>query len=166
MKLELKRIFDIVSESLVVEDVVDLSAVKLSGGILPFEKPVCVKALVKNRAGVVTLDLSVSFNLALECDRCLTRFERDFSIDSTHILVLELNGEDTGEYIICPEAVLNLDELVRDDVVLQLPMVMLCREDCKGLCGKCGTDLNQGSCACRDEDIDPRLSALKQLLEN
>ncbi len=166
MKMELGRVFDIEGESLVVEDVVDLSKVKLFGGICPFVQPVPVRALAKNRAGVVTLDLSVDFSLELSCDRCLTSFERSFSLTPTHTLVRELNGEDTGEYVICPDGFLDLDELVLNDVVLESPMVVFCREDCKGLCTKCGADLNQGDCSCSNEEIDPRLMALKQLLED
>jgi uncharacterized protein len=58
-----------------------------------------------------------------------------------------------------------LDEIVTEDVFLNLPAKFLCSDDCKGMCFKCGKDLNSGSCSC-EKDIDPRLEALKQLLDN
>ena len=57
---------------------------------------------------------------------------------------------------------MDLDELVRADLLLELPTKVLCREDCKGLCPKCGKDLNFGPCDCKKE-IDPRWQALSDL---
>ena len=59
----------------------------------------------------------------------------------------------------------NLDPLVTEDIFLSLPTKILCSEDCKGLCPKCGVNLNLGKCSCKKE-IDPRLAALKELLDN
>ncbi|MBQ9109258.1 MAG: DUF177 domain-containing protein, partial [Oscillospiraceae bacterium] len=100
MKMDLGKIFDLEGESLVVEDVVDLSSVKLSSGIKPFAQPVPVKAVAQNRAGVVTLSLSVSFTLRVPCDRCLEVFEQSYSLNPEHTVVRELHGEDTGEYVV------------------------------------------------------------------
>ena len=166
MKMDLGKIFDLEGESLVVEDVVDLSSVKLSSGAKPFVQPVPVRAVANNRAGVVTLSLSVCFTLRVPCDRCLEVFEQNYTLNPEHTVVRELNGEDTGEYVVTPDAIVDLDELVLTDVVLELPMVMLCKEDCKGLCGKCGANLNHGDCGCREETGDPRLAVLKQLIQN
>lgn len=166
MKMDLGKIFDLEGESLVVEDVVDLSSVKLSSGAKPFVQPVPVRAVAKNRAGVVTLSLSVGFTLRVPCDRCLEVFEQTYTLNPEHTVVRELNGEDTGEYVVTPDAIVDLEELVLTDVVLELPMVMLCKEDCKGLCSKCGANLNQGDCGCREETGDPRLAVLKQLIQN
>ena len=87
MKMDLGKIFDLEGESLVVEDVVDLSSVKLSSGIKPFAQPVPVKAVAQNRAGVVTLSLSVSFTLRVPCDRCLEVFEQSYSLTPEHTVV-------------------------------------------------------------------------------
>ena len=165
MKMDLGKIFDLEGESLVVEDVVDLSEVKLSSGVKPFVHPVPVKAVAENRAGVVTLNLSVDFTLRVPCDRCLEPFDRSYSLRPVHTVVRELNGEDTGEYVVTPDAVVDVDELVLTDVVLELPMVMLCKEDCKGLCCRCGANLNDGDCGCTKETGDPRLAVLKQLIQ-
>lgn len=63
-----------------------------------------------------------------------------------HILVHELAGEDEEEFIVCGDYTLDLDELVAMDILLELPTRILCREDCKGLCPKCGTNLNESTC--------------------
>ena len=58
---------------------------------------------------------------------------------------------------------LDLAEVAREQIVLNLPEQVLCSEDCKGICPTCGTDLNEGECRCREDDIDPRWQALKEL---
>lgn len=59
---------------------------------------------------------------------------------------------------------IDLNELLREQFYLELPMKPLCREDCKGLCPQCGTNRNTGTCTCTTEWEDPRLAALKGLV--
>jgi uncharacterized protein len=58
---------------------------------------------------------------------------------------------------------IDLDPIVREQVLLALPMHAVCRDDCKGLCGMCGQNLNEGSCGCDRRQVDPRLLALKDI---
>jgi uncharacterized protein len=58
---------------------------------------------------------------------------------------------------------IDLNELMREQFYLALPMKPLCQEDCQGLCAQCGTNLNTGTCECHPEWVDPRLAALKEL---
>ena len=58
---------------------------------------------------------------------------------------------------------IDVDEMVKEQILLAVPTRMLCREDCKGICPECGTDLNVGECKCVKDDIDPRWAALKNL---
>ena len=61
---------------------------------------------------------------------------------------------------------LDLDDLIMNDILLELPTKLLCRDDCMGLCPECGKNLNDGTCSCRKETVDPRLAVLKQLLDH
>ncbi len=63
------------------------------------------------------------------------------------------------------ESSIVLDDAIRDAVLLARPLKNLCREDCAGLCPSCGTDLNTKHCACQNETVDPRWSALAALRE-
>lgn len=58
---------------------------------------------------------------------------------------------------------LNVDELINDELLLNWPMKILCREDCKGICKVCGRNLNDGECGCDDFVPDPRMAAIKDL---
>ena len=61
---------------------------------------------------------------------------------------------------------IDLDPIVREQVLLALPMHAVCREDCQGLCGMCGQNLNEGSCDCASQRVDPRLASLKDFKLN
>lgn len=164
MILDLKMLFDLVGESREIACELDLSNESLYG-VAPFQQPVRVTGKIENRAGVVRLVFSVKSVLSLRCDRCLKAVERDLDKSFEHILVRELSneGDEEYEYIVCEDGTLDLAELVRTDLMLELPTKVLCKEDCKGLCPKCGKDLNLGSCGCTTKDIDPRWQALSDL---
>ncbi|MBO2519426.1 YceD family protein [Limnochorda sp.] len=60
---------------------------------------------------------------------------------------------------------IDLGPLIREQLMMAVPMKGLCREECRGLCPICGQDLNQGTCQCQVEETDPRLAVLRDLLE-
>ena len=74
------------------------------------------------------------------------------------------NGEDADELIPVPEEKLDLEGLVLEDVLLDMPGQFLCKEDCKGMCPQCGKNWNEGPCGCYKPETDPRLEVLRQLL--
>lgn len=83
----------------------------------------------------------------------------------SHKLAQTLIDEGNDDYIETPDFTLELDDVVITDILLSLPQKFLCRQDCKGLCPQCGSNLNLGDCACEKRQIDPRLEKLKQLME-
>jgi uncharacterized protein len=72
-------------------------------------------------------------------------------------------GDDELDTAFYQDGVIDLGQLVREQILLLLPMKPLCKESCAGLCPVCGTNLNTGSCACSPEWDDPRLAPLKAL---
>jgi uncharacterized protein len=146
MNLHLKELFDITGETKSVDYSVGADELKEYSSY-SFASPIAVKGFAENRAGVVTLRLSVDFSMNLTCDRCLKEFVREYSFDFEHTLVRSSNtGSD--ELVVCENNVLDLNELAISDLLLQLPTKILCRDDCKGLCCVCGHDLNEGECGC------------------
>jgi uncharacterized protein len=103
-------------------------------------------------------------SLSLRCARCLQGFEQGFSVD-LHELFVPYPHEDSDEYPMDPEGFLEPDQMVRDVVGVELPFAPVCRPDCRGLCARCGGDLNLGECTCREPEIDPRWEGLEALLE-
>jgi uncharacterized protein len=116
-----------------------------------FSTPVSIKGEVYNRAGIVNLDFTVSCTLDLLCDRCLTPFQREYSYDFKHTVVKSVaRNQDDDEYIIADGDFIDVTDIAICDLLLQLPMKILCKDDCKGLCQHCGANLNDGDCSCTD----------------
>lgn len=163
MFLDLKRIFITENAALPIECELDLSDLQFAGGY-PLIKPVIAKGKVENRAGVVYLRVKLSAVYSAPCDRCGENAEKPLEIEVDRVIVESLSGEDTGEYIIAEGMKLDLDETLTSEVVFAVPQKHLCKETCFGRCFKCGKNLNEGECSCEKREIDPRLLALKDLL--
>ena len=164
MILDLEPIFNNEGASKTFDYELDLSAESL-GAVKPFLKPVRVCGEVHNATGVVEIDAVASFSLSLACDRCAMPIEPEQRVRICHTLVTSLNDEANDELMLITDMRFNVDELVCEDIFLDLPAKFLCREDCLGVCPDCGKDLNEGPCGCK-KPSDPRLDALKQLLDN
>ena len=100
------------------------------------------------------------------CDRCASPFDREVRLPLDVVLVTELADEDHEDERVFPLEgdSADLEDIIRTVFVLNMDSKLLCKEDCKGLCCRCGKNLNEEACTCQKE-IDPRLAALKQLLE-
>ncbi|MDD6021874.1 MAG: YceD family protein [Acutalibacteraceae bacterium] len=134
-------------------------------GVYPFATPVHLRGSIKNETDIVYLRAEASFRFDGVCDRCAASFSRDMTVPVEHILVSELNDEDNDDFILVEDMKLDIEQLVLEDIYLSLPMKILCKEDCKGICPKCGKNLNEGPCGCK-KDVDPRLQALQDLLQS
>lgn len=130
----------------------------------PLKEPVCASGRVYSKADVVYLDLNITYVINGVCDRCAEDIVKQYSINVDKILVNQLQNDDNDDYIVVDNNMLDLDELVNEEVSLSLPSKLLCKDDCKGLCQKCGTNLNVKKCDCK-ADVDPRMAALLQLLD-
>ena len=165
MLLGLSKIIDCPGASVPFSTRVDLSDL-CYGVSYPVSEPVLAEGVVKNTAGVLMMTGEVSTCIHGICDRCAANFDREVSFPIEVVLVTEMaNEENEDEWVFPLEGdSADLDDIVRTVFVLNLDSKLLCKEDCKGLCPKCGKNLNDGPCNCQKE-LDPRFAALKQLLE-
>ena len=165
MKLGLSKIIETPGASVPFSTSVDLSDL-CYGVSYPVSEPVLAEGLVRNTAGVLMMTGSVRTTIHGICDRCAAEFDRDIDFPIDVVLVTEFaNEENEDEWVFPLEGdSADLDDIVRTVFVLNLDSKLLCKEDCKGLCYRCGTNLNEGPCNCQKE-LDPRFAALKQLLE-
>lgn len=164
MFLDLKRLFTNENASEVFSGLLDFSAEAYSG-THPFVTPIQVSGTVANNSGVVKLHYQADFLFRMPCDRCAAETERRYAFSFDHVLVTALQGEDTGELLVVENNQLNVDELARADIYLELPTKFLCSPDCKGLCPTCGANWNVAQCGCAVKETDPRLAVLKKLVE-
>ena len=165
MLLGLSKIMDCPGAAVPFSTSVDLSDLQY-GNSFPVTEPVTAKGQVRNTAGVLVMTGSIRTTIHGICDRCATEFDREIEFPIDVVLVTELaNEENEDEWVFPLEGdSADLDDIVRTVFVLNLDSKLLCKEDCQGLCCRCGKNLNDGPCSCQKE-LDPRFAALKQLLE-
>ena len=165
MRLDLKDIIHVPGASKDFQFQLDLSQLEFYGR-KPITRPVLAEGCVTNHAGALVLSGTARSELDLVCDRCGKEFSREKVVPLDSLLADKLENEDSEDDIILLDGnELDLDEVVTTAFVLAMDTKNLCSEDCKGLCAKCGADLNLGPCGCRPE-VDPRLAALAQLLDD
>lgn len=133
-------------------------------GHRPVLSPVHAQGQVVNHAGALMLEGEISAQLHPVCDRCGQSFQREMNIPLAVPLANELEDEEHDEIVLLEDGGLDLEEAITTAFILAMDTKNLCSEDCKGLCARCGADLNLGPCQCKPE-VDPRLAALAQLLE-
>jgi len=165
MLLSLSKIIDAPGASVPFKTSLDLSDL-LFGTCCPVSEPVLASGTVRNTAGVLVMTGNVTTTLHGVCDRCAADFTSDVDIPIDVVLVTELSNEDSeDEWVFSLEAdCADLEDIVRTVFVLNMDSKLLCKPDCKGLCCRCGRNLNEGPCGCQKE-LDPRFAALRQLLD-
>jgi uncharacterized protein len=134
--------------------------------------PATVNGKIRLAGKEVFVNGHVDARAQVECDRCLkpielpvsADFELEYIPDSEYesSAVAELTEAEMSVAVFDGDAI-DVDEIVKEQILLGVPTRMLCREDCKGICPECGTDRNTGECNCETIEIDPRWAALKNL---
>ena len=140
---------------------------KISGKILlTADTTIEVTGACRRCLADVGAEVPVHFQLSLVQARTAASDEREGEDESAHkdlegsAASFDLQAADEESF---EGKQIDLGKILREQVLLALPMDLLCREDCKGLCSSCGKDLNQGECGCVREVMDPRWAALKNI---
>ena len=148
----------------------DCREFQIPQGICPVSdsKPV---TFYSENVGDRTLVLSgeAEFTLMIPCDRCLEPVEVPFQLSIERTLDMNLTDEERianlDEQPYLQGYNLDVDQLVRDELLLNLPMKVLCDEDCKGICNRCGANLNHETCDCDRSSLDPRMSVIQDIFK-
>ncbi|MGB9607100.1 MAG: YceD family protein [bacterium] len=163
----------------------DLSElIKSAGAVIPFHleeeievegvellSPVIADCKFSNTHRSIVIECEFDTSYMAECVRCLKHFpyHLHFAFQEAYTrqdLMLDSKGnlltEDEDIRSVFEGYVLDLSELLRQNIIIALPVAPLCSPDCKGLCPKCGKDLNEGECDCEKKKIDPRWQKLSE----
>jgi uncharacterized protein len=120
--------------------------------------------IIRNSKGVYFTG-TLHSKIEAECARCLEPVEVLIDIQLDDLFYYPPESAPPGEYPVPESGIVDLAPLVRQVSLLEIPMQPFCREDCQGLCVVCGQNLNHEHCDCHVEEIDPRLSVLRTLLD-
>ena len=150
------------------EVILDMDSISMNGSQYELLNKEPVKLRMKNIGkGKAFVQATTSFSLQLECDRCLKPVEYSMELDVEQEVIspdyTEEIAEDAEQTSFMEGYQLKVDDLIYSDIVLNWPMKILCREDCKGICKICGKDLNTGECGCDTFVPSPGLAGIKEI---
>ena len=137
-----------------------------------FDADARVTGCITDNAGYMRLALKAELGYHGECARCLAPVDGVFSLDFERTVTTEGTlteqqlEEMSEEYVVLNGAELDVDEALREELLLGFPLRFLCSEDCPGLCPRCGKPKRDGDCGCSEREIDPRLAILKTFFDN
>ena len=173
MKLDLRpllagdRLLEIDYELPIVVDSEDIGSFLFGVG---FPSPMKVRGDITNTAGYMRMTLDATLLYQAECARCLTPVSGEFTFSlektvATRELLDGIEEDKLDDYAIIEDGFLDIDQQILDQLEMEFPSRFLCSDDCKGLCQRCGKNLNEGTCDCGKGEIDPRLAPLQKILE-
>lgn len=142
----------------------DLSS-EVIGSEHPFKAPVHAEGYVADNSGVTVLKADVTAEVITACARCLAPVKYEQSVAVFLILSRGPESDEADDIIFVETDEVDLDEILTSELILNMKTAVLCSEDCKGLCPKCGKNLNEGDCGCDRRELDPRLEKLRNLLK-
>lgn len=118
----------------------------------------------------VSIACDATMDVVIPCSRCLEEVNVPFKIDYFKEFdftgIKEAEQEELEAAVYIQEYDLDVDMLITEEMMLQFPMQTLCKDDCKGICNRCGKNLNTGSCDCDQEGSDPRMLAIQDIFKN
>jgi uncharacterized protein len=136
------------------------------------KKPARVAGRIRREGSKLKISGTIHTEVEVDCDRCLQKVELPMAtefgleyvtVDEYNLLhAAELSEEDLNLSVFDGETI-DVDEIVREQLLLGVPSQVFCRETCKGLCPECGANRNLTECSCEQEAVDPRWAALKEL---
>ena len=165
MLLDLSKIIACPGASVSFSTSLDLSDLRY-GNCYPVTEAVQAEGSVRNTAGVLVMTGKIYTTIHGVCDRCASDFTSNVEFPLDVVLVTELSNEENEDEWVFPLEgdSADLDDIIRTVFVLNMDSKLLCKPDCKGICCRCGKNLNFEACSCQKE-LDPRFAALRQLLD-
>ena len=155
-----------------IDETLPVEAIDLELANARIAAPIEVKGKAVKTSGIVAITGRLTGAVEIDCDRCLDPVEKPIDIELDLEFVpdqqvadeanLELHSDDMKRDQIWGSEI-GLSDIAREQILLDLPQQFFCKDDCRGLCEKCGTNLNLNDCDCEDDEIDPRWAALKNL---
>lgn len=138
----------------------DLATLEAGPDEYRFEKPLAWSVTITNTGDALLVDGVVSGVAKTDCARCLDEYQAEYTGEvQGYFLLSEENAApedmDDDEFDVLPASKeIDMKPLLEAGILLELPLIPLCKEDCKGLCSTCGENLNQRKCSCDSEDTD------------
>lgn len=168
MLIDLSEILSLEGKTQVIEVPVSMDSFQSKLGSFPVlvKEPVSL-TITNTGKKVLKLEAKGVLTLAIPCDKCLKDVPTEFNIDIEEEIDMKASKEDRikdlDEINYVTGCSLDVEQLVHNEILIHWPLRVLCKENCLGICAKCGKDLNEGSCDCDQSCPDPRMAVISDI---
>lgn len=168
MKIDITDLLSIENLTQELQVSIDMESFQSKLGVFPVKAKAPFSLYLENQENEwIIISGETDVTLLIPCGRCLEEvsvtlhivIDRKYPLDETSLLE---DAEDTDRL---EGAELDIDQIIYDEILINWPMKVLCREDCKGICRKCGTNLNNKTCLCDQKELDPRMAAIQDIFQ-
>ena len=164
MKISLRALATAENARIDFDYTIDLSKEEVHFGY-PFPEPARLCGFVRDEAGAVSFEGEIIADAHVSCARCNAPVVYEKRVEVRFLLASALPDEDSDDVFVIEGDEVDPAEVLVPELILSMEMAVLCRETCRGLCPKCGKNLNDGDCGCDRTSIDPRWAVLQTLLD-
>lgn len=168
MFVNLTEVFTIEGKQVTMQAESELEQVTIGNAVFPVKDKAPVNLSFTNIGkGKVRIVGDAKITFAMNCDRCLKPVEQPLMLQFDREVfapdMMESIPDETDDQDIMDGCQLNVEDLLNSEIVMNWPMKVLCKPDCKGICRQCGRDLNTGTCDCDTFVPDPRMAVIKDI---
>ena len=168
MLIDLSEILSLEGKTQVHEAPVSMDSFQSKLGSFPVMKKEPISLTITNTGKkVLKIEAKGSITVSIPCDKCLKDVPTEFDIDFEQEIDMQASKEDRikdlDEINYVTGCSLDVEQLVHNEILIHWPLRVLCKEDCRGICPKCGKDLNEGSCECDQTCPDPRMAVISDI---
>lgn len=133
--------------------------------LYPIIEPIKFSGFIKNAGDSVEISGNIQGSIELACSRCLTLVRHNINVEIQEIITNNMDNRDDDVIFINKDQI-DLSQIIENNILFSIPIKILCKEDCKGLCQHCGVNKNISHCNCNDDIVDPRLEKLKDMFSS
>ncbi|MBS4536091.1 DUF177 domain-containing protein [Clostridium sp. D2Q-14] len=167
MKIDLSNLIVGKYYQINLDSTIEINEIETEENNIKLTKPIKINGGIYNTDDGIYLEAKVYFEFETNCSRCLKELIVEEEANLQYRIQIEEDEEIPfdEEIIKASEYTIDLTKPIISSILLSIPMKTICDENCKGICPQCGNDLNEGQCNCEDDNIDPRLAKLKELMD-
>lgn len=125
-----------------------------------------IKGTVVHTGNGYRVEGNIHFKKIFQCDRCLEKSRGERMLPFSEEYKKSGEADEHEDMVPFSGSFIDITELIRETILLSEPLNQLCSQDCRGLCMKCGANLNQAECGCDRHIVDPRLAALQKFFKD
>ncbi len=166
MIIDLSEIIKNDSAKIILDEDISFEAVEFLGERFQFEKPLHINGRIINNTKSLELVAEVKGEMEVCCARCREPLTVGVEFDVNEVIMQNADDITEEDVIIIDGEEIDVAEVILNNFLMNISGKYLCSDDCKGLCPKCGVNLNKGECNCGDDDIDPRWAKLAEIMKN